>query len=80
MFRWYVRTALWLLLALGALYFGWLPRIVARRLEAERREDPDAAARRQRRDRVIGIIGYIGGALSGGAGLIAGLWSVLTGP
>jgi RNA polymerase sigma factor (sigma-70 family) len=66
-----------LLSALGVLYFGWLPRIVARRLEAERREDPDAV-RRQRRERLISFLGYIVGALSGGAGLIAGLWSVVT--
>ena len=41
-----------LLGALAVLYAGWLPRIVARRLEAELREDPSAAVR-HRRDRRI---------------------------
>ena len=61
-----------LLAALGVLYAGWLPRIVARRLEAELREDPSAAAR-HRRDRWLCLLGYVAGAVSGGLGLLAGL-------
>jgi RNA polymerase sigma factor (sigma-70 family) len=61
-----------LLTALGVLYAGWLPRIIARRLEAELREDPSAAAR-HRRDRWLCVLGYVAGAVSGGLGLLAGL-------
>ena len=61
-----------LLAALAVLYAGWLPRIVARRLEAELREDPSAAAR-HRRDRWLCVLGYVAGAVSGGLGLLAGL-------
>jgi hypothetical protein len=61
-----------LLAALGVLYAGWLPRIVARRLEAELREDSSAAAR-HRRDRWLCVLGYVAGAVSGGLGLLAGL-------
>jgi RNA polymerase sigma factor (sigma-70 family) len=61
-----------LLGALGVLYAGWLPRIVARRLEAELREDPTAAAR-HRRDRRLSVLGFVLGAVSGGLGLLAGL-------
>ena len=61
-----------LLGALAVLYAGWLPRIIARRLEAERREDPSAAAR-QRRDRWLCVLGFVAGAVSGGLGLLAGL-------
>ena len=60
------------LAALAVLYAGWLPRIVGRRLEAELREDPSAAAR-HRRDRWLCVIGYVAGAVSGGLGLLAGL-------
>lgn len=55
-------------------YFIWLPKIVARRLALERLEDPVGAARRQRRDRIRCWIGYIAGAVSGGA---ATIYSVL---
>jgi hypothetical protein len=58
---------------LWAMYFVWLPSIVEPRLAAERRADPAAAAR-QRRDRTLSWIGYLVGVLSGGAGLLAGLW------
>jgi RNA polymerase sigma factor (sigma-70 family) len=61
-----------LLGALAVLYAGWLPRIVARRLEAELREDPAAAAR-HRRDRRLTVLGFVLGAVSGGLGLLAGL-------
>jgi RNA polymerase sigma factor (sigma-70 family) len=61
-----------LLGALAVLYAGWLPRIVARRLEAELREDPSAAVR-HRRDRRLSVLGFILGAVSGGLGLLAGL-------
>ncbi len=61
-----------LLGALAVLYAGWLPRIVARRLEAELREDPSAAAR-HRRDRWLCVLGFVLGAVGGGLGLLAGL-------
>ena len=51
-----------------------LPRILAQRLAAERARDP-VAARRQRRQRMIGWIGFIGGGLAGGTGLLFGLIS-----
>ncbi|MGB0513262.1 MAG: hypothetical protein ACPGJE_00310, partial [Wenzhouxiangellaceae bacterium] len=51
-----------------------LPKILARRHAAERAADPDAA-RRQRRQRIIGWAGCIGGILAGGGGLLAGLVS-----
>src|SRR5437016_13486698 len=62
------------LMSLSLLYRVRLPRIVHRRLEAERRADPDAW-RRPRRPRIAGMIGWIGGLLAGTAGLIAGLLS-----
>ncbi|MCU1280172.1 MAG: polymerase ECF-type sigma factor [bacterium] len=46
-------------------YLVWLPRIVARREALERDEDPTAAAR-QRRERRVSWLGYIGGTLAGG--------------
>jgi RNA polymerase sigma factor (sigma-70 family) len=69
-----IATYVILLGTLGVLYQIWLPRIIARRLAAELRDDP-TAARRQRRDRIVGWIGLITGALTGGLGLLAGLWS-----
>jgi RNA polymerase sigma factor (sigma-70 family) len=46
-------------------YLVWLPRIVARREALERAEDPTAAAR-QRRERRLSWLGYLGGTLVGG--------------
>jgi RNA polymerase sigma factor (sigma-70 family) len=57
---------------LGLLQFVWLPRILARRWAAERAEDEGAAAR-QRRERRLGFLGWLGGALVGGGGLLVGL-------
>jgi hypothetical protein len=62
-----------LTVALFVDYFIWLPRIVARRLALERLEDPTAAAARQRRDQIRCWIGYLTGALSGGAATIYSL-------
>jgi hypothetical protein len=53
--------------------FVWLPRITASRLAAERAADPQAAAR-QRRQARVGRLGFVGGFLTGGAGLLAGLY------
>ena len=62
------------LVSLSVLYRVRLPRILQRRLEAERRADSEAW-RRHRRQRIAGTIGWIGGLLAGTAGLIAGLLS-----
>jgi RNA polymerase sigma factor (sigma-70 family) len=61
-------------LALIGLNFLWLPRIISRRLAAERRDDPEAARQRQLRDRWLSLLGAIGGLLGGGGGV---LWAVL---
>lgn len=60
---------------IGALFWHTriaLPRILEPRLRAERKGNPEAA-RRQRRQRLYGWLGMAGGALAGGAGLLAGL-------
>jgi len=62
------------LTALGIQYIIVLPRILAPRLAEQRRTDP-TAARRQRRGRIWGWVGLIGGGLGGLAGLLAGLMS-----
>ena len=61
-------------LSLISLHMFWLPRIVARRLAAELAEDPEAALRRQRRDRWLSVVGAVTGLLAGGGGV---LWAVL---
>jgi len=53
--------------------FVWLPRITAPRLAAERAADPQVAAR-QRRQARLGRLGFVGGMLTGAAGLLAGLY------
>jgi hypothetical protein len=60
--------------SLISLHIFWLPRIVARRLAAELAENPEAAGRRQRRDRWLSAFGAIAGLLAGGGGV---LWAVL---
>jgi len=65
--------------ALFVLALGWqqmvmLPRALAARRARERAIDPEAA-RRQLRHKRLAWMGMIGGALCGGAGLIAGLAS-----
>ena len=62
------------LTALGIQYTVVLPQILAPRLAEQRRTDP-TAARRQRRGRIWGWVGLIGGGLGGLAGLLAGLMS-----
>jgi len=62
------------LTALGIQYMIVLPRILAPRLAEQRRTNP-TAARRQRRGRIWGWVGLIGGGLGGLAGLLAGLMS-----
>ena len=61
--------------AMMLLYFGWLPRVLARRLAAEMREDPERAARRRAQERRMQWLGWGLGLLSGTAGLLFGLWS-----
>ena len=82
-FVWSARFAHWLaptavyaafMAVFFAMYFLWLPRIAARRLEHQRRTDPEAPAR-QRRRRRRAVAGFVSGALMGGAGLFFGLWS-----
>jgi len=58
--------------SLYLLYFGWLPRITARRIAAELNEDPQAW-RRHRKDRILSYVGFVAGTLTGGLGLILGL-------
>ena len=55
------------------MLFVWLPRINGPRLAVERATDPEAAAR-QHRQRRLKRVGFIGGILAGGAGLIAGMF------
>ena len=50
--------------------FAWYPRIIARRLAAERAEDPIGAADRQRRQRTREIAGFAVGVACGCAGLV----------
>lgn len=59
--------------ALALLQLLWLPKIVRRRLEAERREDPLRYAAEKRRQRWYAILGWSLGLLGGTAGLLAGL-------
>ena len=72
---WIVPTLVYLAFGtgLGWMYLVWLPRITAPRLAAERAADPEAAAR-QRRHARLGRLGFIFGALLGGAGLLAALF------
>ncbi len=72
---WLVPTLVYLLFVfgLGWMYGVWLPRITAPRLAAERAADPQAEAR-QRKQKRLSRIGFAGGTLMGGAGLLAGLW------
>lgn len=58
---------------LAVLYLGVLPRIVGPRLATEAAEDP-AATLRHRRHRRLAYLGLFLGALTGGLGLLAGLW------
>jgi RNA polymerase sigma factor (sigma-70 family) len=61
------------LCALNFMVWIWAPRIVARRHAAERREDPERAARRQRRQLVWCVVGTILGSGAALAGFVAGL-------
>lgn len=60
------------IVSLGINQWVWLPRIVARRIEAEYRENPQAWIR-HRRGRRLGMLGFILGALMGTAGLVLGI-------
>jgi hypothetical protein len=55
------------------MYLVWLPRITAPRLAADRAAHPEAEAR-QRRQARLGRLGFIFGALIGGAALLAALF------
>ena len=72
---WIGPTLIYLAFGLGLwlMLFVWLPRINGPRLAAERAADPDAAAR-QRRNGRMKRVGFVGGLLAGGAGLIAGMF------
>jgi RNA polymerase sigma factor (sigma-70 family) len=63
------------ILCLTLMYAVWLPHILARRFEAERREDPTAAARQQRQ-RWWGWVGLLAGIL---CGFVPLLWMYLRG-
>jgi RNA polymerase sigma factor (sigma-70 family) len=54
------------------LIFGWLPRVTARRLAAERVEDP-RAHERQRRERRLQFLAAILGFLAGGGAVVWGI-------
>jgi RNA polymerase sigma factor (sigma-70 family) len=56
-----------------ALIFGWIPRVIARRLAAELAENP-GARERHRRERRIQILASILGFLAGGSAV---LWAIL---
>ena len=68
-----VLTFLLFYVILLALFFGWLPRVTARRLAAELAEDP-AALERHRRERRMQILAAILGSLAGGGAV---LWAIL---
>ncbi|MCZ6506729.1 MAG: RNA polymerase sigma factor [Acidobacteria bacterium] len=72
---WIAPTSIYLVFGLGLwlMLFVWLPRITGPRLAAERAADPEAEARLRRRER-IKRVGFVGGFLAGGAGLLAGLF------
>jgi len=72
---WMAPTLVYLAFGCGlwSMCFVWLPRITGPRLAAERAADPQAAAR-QRRQARLGRLGFVGGFLTGGAGLLAGLY------
>src|SRR6185436_17573075 len=63
---------------LVVLYGRDLPRIMARRLAAERARDP-GAERRQRRNARLRIAGGLFGLLCGSAGAVMGCWFLLRG-
>jgi RNA polymerase sigma factor (sigma-70 family) len=65
---------------LAILQHVWLPRIVKRRMEAERLSDPQWAAERRLRERRAAILGWTLGILGGSLGLAVGLWSALRTP
>lgn len=59
--------------ALTMFHLIWLPRIVRDRHVLEALEDPERAAKARAMERRVAILGLVLGALSGGAGLIAGI-------
>ena len=59
--------------ALAILHGAWLPRIVARRLAAEMREDPVRATARRRAERRASILGWTLGFTLGTLGLVLGI-------
>lgn len=58
-------------LALSTLL--WLPRILARRLAVEKARDPEGFRRRQRRERIYGLLGIVLGLLAGAIGIYLGV-------
>ena len=52
--------------------FLWLPRIIARRTALERARDPDSFRRRQRRERICGVLGLVLGIVSASIGIYLG--------
>jgi RNA polymerase sigma factor (sigma-70 family) len=65
-----------LLIALLGSYAIWLPRIEARRMALERERDPIGAVARQKRERIIGIIGMTIGAIGAATGIYFGLKNI----
>jgi RNA polymerase sigma factor (sigma-70 family) len=59
---------------LAVQYTVWLPRILRRRFEAEKREDPVRALARRRRERRTAIVGWTLGLTFGTLGLVLGMW------
>jgi RNA polymerase sigma factor (sigma-70 family) len=59
---------------LAILQHGWLSRILRRRHDAERRANPEAAARAQRKGFWIAVVGLAVGVALGLGGVAAGFW------
>jgi RNA polymerase sigma factor (sigma-70 family) len=68
-----VAIFLTLLTSIGILYLVWLPRLLRRRFWIETGGDRAEVQRRLRRRRWCAWLGFLAGALSGGAGLMGGL-------
>ena len=62
-----------LVAVIGVGHFVTVPRIIARREALERAEDA-TAARRQRRERLLGALGLVFGVVAGGGSLAYAIW------
>ncbi|MEM1182991.1 MAG: sigma-70 family RNA polymerase sigma factor, partial [Acidobacteriota bacterium] len=61
--------------SLAGVYLGWLPKVVERRYLADAGGDAEGARQRLRERRLRTFFGWLGGAVAGGAGLLAGLYA-----